>query len=78
MNELIAKHGKQLASFGIKVKHERRARKMTQMELASKVDVDVRTIQRIEKGARNVSFIIILALSEELSIEITEIFGKPH
>lgn len=60
---------KQLAQFGLKVKSLRIKNKLTQVQLAGLMDVDVKTIKRIEKGDYNPTLVIIFALSEALETE---------
>lgn len=60
---------KQLAQFGLKVKSLRIKNKLTQVQLAGLMDVDVKTIKRIEKGDYNPTLVVILALSESLETE---------
>ncbi len=44
----------QLKAFGANVRRERIAKQMTQERLAELVDVNIRTVQKIEAGAINV------------------------
>ncbi len=44
----------QLRTFGANVRRERTARKITQETLAERVDVNIRTVQKIEAGQINV------------------------
>ena len=44
----------ELARFGANVRRERTARKITQEKLAELVDLNVRTVQKIEAGKINV------------------------
>ena len=47
---------------------------MTQSSLASLCDIDVRSIQLIEKGSMNMSLKIFFALSEALEVSPEELF----
>lgn len=49
---------------------------MTQSNLASLCDVDIRTIQRIEKGTFNMSLKIFFAISDALEIQPSELLVK--
>jgi transcriptional regulator with XRE-family HTH domain len=60
---------RELLALGLRIKQVRLKQKITQSELASKCDVDIRTIQRIEKGKNNFSIKILFAISEVLEIE---------
>lgn len=49
-----AKIQAQLRTFGANVRRERTAKELTQEKLAEMVDVNIRTIQKIEAGNINV------------------------
>ena len=66
---------KQLEIFGKEVKRLRRKHTITQQELAAKCDIDVRTIQRIEKGEHAVSLTILLALAKSFKLTPSELMG---
>lgn len=57
---------KKLLQIGQKVKQIRTEKKLTQSTLASLCDIDIRTIQLIEKGSINMSLKILFSLSEAL------------
>jgi transcriptional regulator with XRE-family HTH domain len=44
----------ELVRFGGNIRRERLARKITQEQLAEKVDLNIRTIQKIEAGEINI------------------------
>lgn len=46
---------------------------MTQQTLSSLCDIDIRTIQRIEKGEHNLSMNILFAIAEALKIPAHEL-----
>lgn len=46
---------------------------MSQDFLASMCDIDVRTVQRIEKGEQNISFRILFSIALAFSIESHEL-----
>lgn len=48
---------------------------MTQSHLATMCDVDIRTIQRIEKGQQNISLTLILSLITCLKIDVIDLLG---
>ncbi len=60
--------------FGLKIKDLRKENMLTQADLAAAVDVDIRTIRRIESGTYNPSLDIIGALAQAFKIHITELF----
>ena len=64
---------KDLKRIGQKIKEIRLAKKLTQSSLASSCDVDIRTIQRIEKGTFNMSLKILYSISEALEIIPSEL-----
>lgn len=49
---------------------------MTQEALADLCEIDVRTIQRIEKGENGIGINILFAISEALKISLPEFFKK--
>ena len=56
----------QLAAFGANVRRERVARDLTQEKLAELIDVNSRTIQKIEAGKLNILLTTILRLQKAL------------
>jgi transcriptional regulator with XRE-family HTH domain len=64
---------KDLKRIGQKIKEIRLVKKLTQSSLASSCDVDIRTIQRIEKGTFNMSLKILYSISEALEIIPSEL-----
>jgi transcriptional regulator with XRE-family HTH domain len=65
-----------LILFGIIVKRARQKKKWSQTELAAKVDMDMRTIQRVERGETNLRFHNFCSLLEILNIDPNTIFRK--
>lgn len=63
-----------LSLFGQKVKQLRKARKMTQLDLALKSGIDMRQIQRIEYGEISTSIWNAHLLASGLEISIGELF----
>ena len=59
--------------LGLKLKELRQQRNLTQQSLSSLCDIDVRTIQRIEKGEQNITLKILFALSNALEIHPAEL-----
>lgn len=56
----------QLAAFGANVRRERVARGLTQEKLAELMDVNSRTVQKIEAGKLNILLTTILRLQKAL------------
>ena len=61
--------------FGQKVKLMRKAKELSQEDLAKKSGLNRPYISAIEKGKRNISLEVIEKLAEALEIEIKEFFG---
>ena len=57
-----------LGQLGCQIKEFRLSKGMTQSVLASCCDIDVRTIQMIEKGSLNMSLKIFFAIAHSLEI----------
>ncbi len=53
----------QLVKLGLKIKRLREARGLTQQDLAGLCEIDIRSIQRIEKGEYGLGLHIFFALS---------------
>ena len=53
----------QIKKFGKEIKRRRSEFKITQEDLAAYCDIDVRTVQRIEKGEYGIGLHIVFALS---------------
>ena len=62
---------KQLKELGNRIKYLRRQKKITQVELASKVNLDVKTIKRIEAGKNDTGITNVLNILEGLNENIT-------
>ena len=71
---VIKKIDVELKNIGQKIKEIRGEKKLTQSSLASLCDIDVRTIQLIEKGSMNMSLKVFFALSEALEVSPEELF----
>lgn len=63
----------EVKKFGLKVKRLRKSYDLTQQELAYKCDVDIRTIQRIERGDSGVGLYILFALAEAFDMTIYQL-----
>lgn len=60
--------------FGSKIKALRELHNVTQTDLAAKIDVDVRTIRRIESGKYNPTLEIIMSLATAFKTTIPDLF----
>jgi transcriptional regulator with XRE-family HTH domain len=62
------------AAFGRRVRERRTAAGLSQMALASKVDLHPTYISDIERGERNVSLVNIRALAVALEVPVGDLF----
>ncbi len=65
-----------MQKLGSRVKALRLVNKFTQIDLAAIVDVDVRTINRIESGTYNPTLKIISGLASAFEISISDLFKE--
>jgi len=73
---LNVKHAAQLKAFGANLRRERMAKKITQEKLAEMVDLNIRTIQKIEAGNVNILLTTVLRLRNVLDCSWAELLGK--
>ena len=73
---LNAKQASQLRAFGCNVRRVRMARKITQEKLAELVDLNIRTIQKIEAGHVNILLTTVLRLQKALGCGWGDLLGK--
>ena len=66
----------QLAVFGANVRRERVARGLTQEKLAELMDVNSRTVQKIEAGKLNILLTTILRLQKALNCSWDSLMGR--
>jgi transcriptional regulator with XRE-family HTH domain len=69
-------YDKEFILIGQNIKEIRVSKKLTQSSLASLCDIDIRTIQRIEKGEFNMSMKILFAICESLQITPISLLKK--
>ena len=62
-----------LKLLGEKIRKVRLSKNLTQAELANQIGKDQQSIQRLESGKVNPSFLYLLEISKGLEISITEI-----
>jgi transcriptional regulator with XRE-family HTH domain len=65
-----------LIKLGAKIKEIRQAQNLTQSTLSDLAEIDIRTIQRLEKGDMNLSLNIFIAIIKSLNIDATEIIDE--
>lgn len=61
----------QLAALGSRIQKHRKAREITQAELAEKLNISVAYVSLIERGGRNPPFTTVLALAKALGVPAT-------
>jgi transcriptional regulator with XRE-family HTH domain len=66
----------QLKRFGSNIRRERMRNKITQEKLAELVDLNIRTIQKIEAGAVNILLTTVLRLQKALDCSWDDLLGK--
>lgn len=66
----------EIKRLGKHIKVLRESKKITQQNLAGFCEVDIRTIQRIEKGEFGMSLHILFAIAEALNVSADELL-KP-
>lgn len=63
----------ELKNIGQKIKSVRTTKGLTQLDLASKVNKDQQSIQRLEAGRINPSYIYLLEICSGLEVELKDI-----
>jgi transcriptional regulator with XRE-family HTH domain len=66
----------QLQTFGRNVRRERMSRKLTQEKLAELVDLNIRTIQKIEAGDVNILLTTVVRLRSALKCPWESLLGR--
>jgi transcriptional regulator with XRE-family HTH domain len=72
------KYQGEIKKFGLHIKKLRNAIPLTQQELADRCEVDIRTIQRIERGDYGLGLHIVLALAEAFETTPDLLFAGIH
>jgi transcriptional regulator with XRE-family HTH domain len=65
-----------LKQFGTEIKTVRKSKKITQLQLSSLCDVDIRTIQRIEKGEFNPSLRVLLRIANAFEMSLSNLIKQ--
>lgn len=67
-----------ISYIGLRIKELRRRKKLSQEELAELIDVNFRTIQRLETGKNIPSLETLTKLAEAFEIDICDLFAVEH
>ena len=70
------KYQKEIIRLGLLIKEIRIKEKISQEDLSTLCGVDVRTIQRIEKGEQNITITLLFLIADSLKIEPSELISK--
>lgn len=70
------KYDLEIVRLGILIKELRQKESITQEQLSTLCNVDVRTIQRIEKGEQNISISLLFSIADALKIELATLISK--
>jgi len=73
---LNQKQAEQLKRFGINVRRERMGVGLTQEKLAELVDLNIRTVQKVEAGEVNILLTTVLRLQKSLGCSWAELLGN--
>ena len=72
---LVKQQGAKLKAFGDNVRRVRVSKGMTQERLAELVDLNIRTVQKIEAGHINILLTTVLRIKEELRCDWEKLLG---
>nr|WP_199003247.1 helix-turn-helix transcriptional regulator [Flavobacterium sp. ASV13] len=70
------KYELEITKLGLLIKELRTKEKITQEQLSTSCNVDVRTIQRIEKGKQNITISLLFSIADSLKIESSILISK--
>lgn len=73
---LDLKQAAQIKAFGVNLRRERMRKKITQEKLAELVDLNIRTVQKIEAGHVNILLTTVLRLRKALGCSWDALLGK--
>ena len=65
-----------LKQFGTEIKTVRKSKKITQLQLASLCDIDIRSIQRIEKGEFNPSLRVLIRIANAFEMSLSSLIKQ--
>ena len=66
----------ELKQFGTEIKTVRKSKKITQLQLSFLCDVDIRTIQRIEKGEFNPSLRVLIRIANAFEMSLSNLIKQ--
>lgn len=69
---------KELKLFGMRIKELRMVRKLSQEQLAKRIDISAKYMSRIEVGQHFPSFDILTKLASGLNVEVKDFFEFAH
>jgi len=72
---MLDKYYVEYRDFGITVIYYRRAKGLTQEQLAEKMGVNYQTISRLENANTGISMDTLLSLSKALGVPLSELFA---
>lgn len=70
------KDKKFLTSLGVNIKRLRKLRKITQLDLAVRMDNHPEQISRIERGMHNVTVCTLKKIAEVLEVSVSDLIPK--
>lgn len=70
------KYESEIIKLGLLIKELRVKEKITQEQLSTLCNVDVRTIQRIEKGQQNITISLLFSIADSLKTESGTLISK--
>jgi transcriptional regulator with XRE-family HTH domain len=73
---VIVNYKQELRDLGSKIKHLRTEKKLTQINLAALCDIDVRSVQMIERGELNMSLKIFFSLAVAFEVSPCGLLNK--
>jgi putative transcriptional regulator len=73
IQDLSSMDKEQLQQFGEGIRQLRRSKNLTQAELASRMGKDQQSIQRLESGKVNPTYLYLLELAKGLEMDISEL-----
>ena len=65
-------------TFGANVRQLRKIRELTQVEVASQLDLSLEMVGRMERGAAGASFKTLARLSDLYGVPVYRLFGGEH
>lgn len=64
--------------FGLRVVEIRKSRRVTQEELAERVGLSIRQMNRLEGGRANIGLITVAELGRALNVQVSRLFLAPR